>query len=104
MEERLGKHPVSPGPVYPIREQLGELLLELGRPAQALAAFEASLEISPHRFFGLYGAGRAARLARRDDEARRYYGDLVAMCTGSGHQAELAEARSFLAQARPGAK
>ena len=38
MEDRLGKHPVSPGPIYPIREQLGELLLELDRPAEALAA------------------------------------------------------------------
>jgi tetratricopeptide (TPR) repeat protein len=97
MEDKLGKHPVSPGPVYPIREQLGELLMEAGRPAEALAAFRASLEISPHRFFGLYGAARAARQSRKDDLARDYYGRLVSMVGPEAQSAELSEARAFLA-------
>lgn len=97
MEDRLGKHPVSPGHVYPIREQLGELLLELDRPAEALAAFRASLVISPHRFHGIYGAARAAQLARKDGEARRYFEELVALAgDGDGSRPELDEARRFL--------
>ena len=97
MEDRLGKHPVSPGPVYPIREQLGELLMEVDRPAEALAAFQASLEISPHRFFGLYGAARAARQSNKDDVARDYYGQLVRMVGADAQGTELSEARAFLA-------
>ena len=34
-EDILGKHPVSPGALVPAREQLGDLLLELGRPKEA---------------------------------------------------------------------
>ncbi len=98
MEDKLGKHPVSPGPVYPIREQLGELLLELERPADALAAFQASLALSPHRFYGIYGAARAAHLAKKDDEARTYYTQLVAIAgSGDAQGAELAQAKEFLA-------
>jgi tetratricopeptide (TPR) repeat protein len=106
MEDKLGKHPVSPGPVYPIREQLGELLVDMGRPVDALAAFQASLKISPHRFFGLYGAAHAAQLCKKEDKAREYYSNLVSMCNGGneeGHGAELAEAKSFLAQSGGGA-
>ena len=55
-EDILGKHPVSPGALVPAREQLGDLLLELGRPKEARAEFEAALKIYPERFRGLYGA------------------------------------------------
>jgi tetratricopeptide (TPR) repeat protein len=97
MEEKLGKHPVSPGPVYPIREQLGELLLELDRPAEALVAFRASLKISPHRFYGLHGAAQAARLAGKEAEARKYFEELIALAgEGDGKRREIDEARQFL--------
>jgi tetratricopeptide (TPR) repeat protein len=103
-EDKLGKHPVTPGPVYPIREQLGEMLLELDRPAEALAAFEESLKLSPHRFYGLYGAGRAAELARKDEDARKHYASLVAMCDGAGAgREELTQAQAFLAKKGGGA-
>jgi len=58
--DQLGKHPVSPGALLPIREQLGDLLLESGRPKEAFAAFEAALKIYPGRLEGLYGAGLSA--------------------------------------------
>ncbi|PYK25297.1 MAG: hypothetical protein DME59_11105, partial [Verrucomicrobia bacterium] len=44
-EEILGKHPVSPGAFVPIREQLGTLLLEVGKPTEAQREFEAALKI-----------------------------------------------------------
>jgi tetratricopeptide (TPR) repeat protein len=103
-EDNLGKHPVSPGPVYPIREQLGEMLLELDKPAEALAAFQESLKISPHRFYALFGAARAAELAKKDPEARKYYTSLVGMCDGSGaRREELSHAQAFLARTAGGA-
>src|SRR5213596_4349259 len=52
-EDVLGKHPVSPGAFVPIREQLGSLFLELGRPKDAQREFEAALKIYPGRFRGL---------------------------------------------------
>jgi tetratricopeptide (TPR) repeat protein len=67
-EDILGKHPVSPGALVPIREQLGDLLLELGRPAEATEAFQAALKIYPGRFRGLYGAALAAE--QTGDKAR----------------------------------
>ena len=44
----------------PVREQLGDMLSELGRPAEALTAYEAALAARPGRFNSLFGAARAA--------------------------------------------
>lgn len=49
-EEAVGKHPVTPGAILPARELLGDLLLELGRPHDALLAYEAALADAPRRF------------------------------------------------------
>jgi tetratricopeptide (TPR) repeat protein len=59
-EDGTEKHPVTPGAIQPAREMLGELLLDLGQPAAALAEFEASQKIDPNRFHGLAGAALAA--------------------------------------------
>jgi tetratricopeptide (TPR) repeat protein len=56
---------------------LGELLLELGQPAQALVEFEASERTDPRRFNGGAGAARAAELAGDRERARRYYTELL---------------------------
>jgi len=47
-----------------MRELLGELLLALNRPAQALQAFELSLKTAPNRFRRFHGAAKAAERAR----------------------------------------
>jgi hypothetical protein len=59
-EESVDKSPATPGPIVPAREQLGDLLLQLNRPKQALTAFQASLISSPGRRGGLNGAAKAA--------------------------------------------
>lgn len=95
LDDATEKHPVTPGAILPAREQLGELLLELKRPAEALRTYEASLVRSPRRFAGLYGAARAARLAGNAGEARRYYAALLDVAgKGDSTRAELLEARS----------
>jgi tetratricopeptide (TPR) repeat protein len=102
LDDATDKHPVTPGSILPAREQLGELLLELGRPAEALREFETSLRDTPGRFNGVYGAARAARLASDRRKARGYYEQLVALCLrGDGERPELEEARAFLSGARP---
>ncbi|MBM3776182.1 MAG: hypothetical protein FJW37_13625 [Acidobacteria bacterium] len=72
LEDATDKHPVTPGAVAPARELLGEMLLELKRPAEALIAFEAVLQEAPNRRNGLLGASRAARAAGQEEKARLY--------------------------------
>lgn len=60
-EDSLEKLPVTPGPIVPAREQLGELLLEQHRPSDAVAAFKASLVSAPGRKGALDGIARATK-------------------------------------------
>ena len=101
-EDILGKHPVSPGAFVPIREQLGTLLIEVGKPTEAQREFEAALKIYPGRFRGLYGAAQAAELAGDNDDASRYYTKLAAQTSKAGDsRQELNHVREFLsAQAK----
>ena len=59
-EDAVEKLPVTPGPIVPAREQLGELLLDLQRPDQALRAFQTALTFAPRRRGALVGAITAA--------------------------------------------
>jgi tetratricopeptide (TPR) repeat protein len=59
LEDALEKLPVTPGPIVPAREQLGELLLTLNRPAEALSAFNAALTLAPGRRGAVQGAAEA---------------------------------------------
>jgi hypothetical protein len=71
-EDALEKLPVTPGPIVPAREQLGELLLALHRPAEALKAFQADLRLAPGRRGGLTGAIAAAEAVGNPAAARAY--------------------------------
>ena len=82
-ELRAGKESTEPGHVIHAAEQLGFLLLELKRPEEALAAFDAALADSPRRFNSLLGAGQAAEAARQPETARKYYAELVQMSVAS---------------------
>jgi tetratricopeptide (TPR) repeat protein len=95
LEERTGKHPVTPGPPLPARELLGDMLLEMGRPADALTAYEIALRAAPNRFNSLYGAARAAESSRDMARARALYAALVAQCIADSPRPELAAARRF---------
>ena len=96
LDDATEKHPVTPGAILPAREQLGELLLVVGKPADALAAYEASLTRAPRRLAGLYGAAKAARLAGDPARAARYFADLAEVTKSSeGTRPEVKEARSF---------
>jgi tetratricopeptide (TPR) repeat protein len=67
---------VTPGPLAPARELLGDLLLELGRPAEALAAFRTALRTEPNRYHTLDGARRAATAAGDARAAAGYAAEL----------------------------
>ncbi|HET8967628.1 MAG TPA: hypothetical protein VFN20_15480 [Candidatus Acidoferrum sp.] len=70
-EDALEKRPVTPGPVVPAREQLGELLMDAKKPGEALAEFDKALQNAPGRRGALAGAARAAELAGERDKAKR---------------------------------
>jgi len=72
LEEASEKRPVTPGPIVPARELLGDLLLELDRPAEALDAYRVALTESPNRFNSLAGALCAARRSGEQNVAERY--------------------------------
>lgn len=59
-EDGIEKLPVTPGPILPAREQLGELLLEQGNTNGAAEAFAVSLMNAPGRRGSLQGAAQAA--------------------------------------------
>jgi len=59
-EDAIEKLPVTPGPIVPAREQLGELLLDLKRPQEALQEFRTALSSAPRRRGALVGAIAAA--------------------------------------------
>jgi hypothetical protein len=59
-EDAVEKLPVTPGPIVPAREQLGELLLDLKRYDDALREFRTALSIAPRRRGALVGAITAA--------------------------------------------
>jgi hypothetical protein len=96
-EDRTDKHVVTPGPILPARELLGDMLLELKRPGEALVEYEAVVAKEPNRFRGLYGAGRAAELAGDREKARRHYGTLIQLVgDGAADRPELRQARAFV--------
>src|SRR5215468_7918360 len=97
MEDKSEKHIVTPGRIVPAREALGDMLLEVKRPADALKEFEASHVREPERFRGYYGAAQAAAQAGDKAKARGYYAKLVAMADPGSTRPEVAQARAFLA-------
>lgn len=65
-----------PLPIKPVNEQVGEMLMDLRRPKEAMEAFELSLKRNPKRALSLLGLARAARAARDQATMERAYGEL----------------------------
>ncbi|MXQ14191.1 hypothetical protein [Microvirga makkahensis] len=96
-EERTDKHPVTPGPLFPAREQSGEMLLIMGRYAEAQREYEAAQRTEPRRFRSVYGAARAAELGGDGAAARRHYAHLLEIAARAQPGLSEAEhARAFL--------
>jgi tetratricopeptide (TPR) repeat protein len=97
LEDSTEKHPITPGPVLPARELLGDLLLDLGRPDEALKEFEACLGNAPNRFNSLSGAARAAALSGDREKARRFHSQLLTVCErADSDRPELRAAKRFV--------
>jgi tetratricopeptide (TPR) repeat protein len=95
MEDASEKHPVTPGPVVPARELLGEFLLTINMPTEALTAFESTLQRSPNRFNALYGAATAAEAAGQREKAGQYFNALIQISDPVSSRPELRAAKSY---------
>jgi hypothetical protein len=98
-EDGSVKHVAMENRLYPFRELLGELLLELGEPAAALGEFETALKQTPNRYRTLLGIARAASAAGDRQKASDYYGKLVKLVAHADtDRPETEEAKAFLAR------
>jgi tetratricopeptide (TPR) repeat protein len=97
MEDASEKAAVSPGRLLPAGELLGDMLLESGRPNEALVAYETSLVNDPKRLRSFNGAAQAARAAGNSDKARGYYRRMVGMADSTSDRPGLVTARAFIA-------
>ena len=99
LESETSKHPVTPGEILPADELLGDMLLELDRPEEALVAYELNLEGHPNRFNGLYGAAIAAKESGNEEKADLYFDQLLHLAENSNSdRPELKEAKEFVSR------
>jgi len=90
------KHVAMENRLYPLRELLGELLLEVGQPAAALNEFETALKQTPNRFRAYWGAARAADGAGNRQKASEYFGKLVDLTKNADtERQEIREAKAY---------
>jgi len=107
LEDRSEKHIAMENRLSPMRELLGELLLEARKPTDALREFERSLRVVPNRFRSLAGAGRAAAESGKKKSAESYYRQLLSLvadgvadgvANGETERSALHAARIFMQQ------
>ena len=98
LEDATVKNPVSPGELLPARELLGDMLMDMKRPADALVAYETSLQSRPNRFNSLFGAGMAAEKLGDEKKAYTYYNHLMTIVgTTPSTREQLDHARKVIA-------
>ncbi|SEL86903.1 Tetratricopeptide repeat-containing protein [Aquimarina amphilecti] len=97
LESQTSKHAVTPGELLPADELLGDMLLELNDPMEALKAYEINLLSHPNRFNGIYGAALAAKKSKDLDKAISYFKQLIELAKYSNsNREELIEAKTFI--------
>jgi len=98
LEDNSEKHIAMENRLYPMRELLGDLLMEQHQFAQALAEYEAALLATPNRLRGLYGAAKAAEGTGNLEMATAYFRKLVDLTQDAdAGRSENQEAKAFLA-------
>ena len=97
-EDASEKHVAMENRLWPMRELLGEMLLELKQPGPALKEFEKALGEYPNRIRGFSGAARAAQAAGNRPKATEYYKKLATLTAkADSGKKEAEDAKAFLA-------
>jgi tetratricopeptide (TPR) repeat protein len=98
-EDSMEKDPVMPAMIIPARQLLGEMLLDVQRPREALEAFETALKNEPARYWELFGAAQAAERSGDEGRASFYYTQLIRQTQGTdGTRESTNVANEFLAR------
>src|SRR4030095_12149729 len=96
-QDRTEKNVAMENRLSPMRELLGELLLEAGRPDEAQREFDASLQTVPNRYRSLAGAARAAALLHHEQDALTYHQRLLALTQDAdSERPEILAARAYV--------
>jgi tetratricopeptide (TPR) repeat protein len=95
LEGATPKPPVTPAPTLPASELLGDLMLELRRPQDAVIAYRQSLQRFPRRFNGTLGVARSFAHAGDTAAAVEEYRELLRIAE-HGTRPALREARDFV--------
>ena len=100
LEDGTEKSAVTPGPLAPARELLGEMLLLMNEPALALEQFEATLKKEPGRYRALYGAAHAAQIGKNRETSQKYFREMLKVCERGDKpgRSELVEAKRVMLQ------
>jgi hypothetical protein len=83
LEDRSEKHVAMENRLYPMRELLGDMLMEANKPNDALVEYQASLRATPRRLRGFFSAARAAEMAKQGELAASYYRQLEELTSNS---------------------
>ena len=98
-EDGSVKHVAMENRLYPLRQLLGDLLLEMGQASAALKEYETALKDGPNRYRGFLGAARAAEKAGERQKAAHYFAKLVDLVQRADtDRPETREAKAFLAR------
>ena len=98
LEDRSEKHVAMENRLYPMRELLGDMLMEQQRPNLALQEYEASMKNAPNRLRGYYGAAKAAEASDDKKKAASYFDKLAQLTrTGDSTRAEIRELKQRIA-------
>lgn len=87
----------SANPIKPVFEMYGEVLVDLGRHADAIEQFETSLLRMPNRPRSLLGMARAQAATGNAELAAEYYQTLLNIWRGDDNFEGVVEARSYVA-------
>jgi tetratricopeptide (TPR) repeat protein len=96
-EDGSVKNVIMENRLYPLREMLAELLLEIGEPAAALKEYETAIKQTPNRYRAFWGAARASDAMGNRAQASEYFGKLVNLAKNAdAERQEVREAKAFL--------
>jgi hypothetical protein len=97
-EDTTDKAAVTPGPIKPAREMLGEMLAQARQPAAALVEFEAAMGKEPGRMRTALGAAQAAAAAGERARARTHFAQVAKLLEAAdAEHPELGRVRAQLA-------
>jgi tetratricopeptide (TPR) repeat protein len=95
-EDGSVKHVAMENRLYPFRELLAKLLLEMGQSAEALKEFETALKQTPNRYRAFLGVARAADKSGDPAKASEYCGKLVDLAKNADtERQEIQEAKDY---------